>query len=346
MTDELELLDGTLRAIFAKHCDRSARLAAGRGFPRELWTVLERAGLTTLGGDGAGPAELVVLARAVGRAAAPVPLVETAGLAAWLVAEAGVEQPDGITTCAVGHPDDDLRVVRDGDGWTATGTLHRVPWGRDGDHVVALVDGGTLVVLPTPQRVRPGANLGGEPRDALEFDGAAASAVADSPIGTDALRARGAVLRAAAMAGAMESALELSLAYAGEREQFGKPISSFQAVQQHLVAIAEETLCAGMAVRLAVAAAPEQEVFAVAAAKNTAGCAAAVVTKRAHQVHGAIGVTDEHALPWFTTRLWAWQDEFGTTREWAALLGRGVVADGGAGLWPRLSASVGAGEDR
>ena len=66
----------------------------------------------------------------------------------------------------------------------------------------------------------------------------------------------------------------------------------------------------------------------------------------AHQVHGAIGVTDEHALPWFTKRLWAWQDEFGSAREWAALLGRGVVADGGAGLWPRLSASVGTGEDR
>jgi acyl-CoA dehydrogenase len=346
MSDELELLDDTLAAIFAKHFDRSARLGAGREFPRDLWTVLDKAGLTTLGGDGAGLAELVVLARAVGRAAAPVPLVETAGLAAWLAAAAGVDLPDGITTCAVGHPDDDLRVVRDGAGWTASGTLHRVPWGRDSDHVTALVDGTTLVVLPVSQVVRRGVNLGGEPRDTLGFQDVPAHAAADSAVGPDALRERGAVLRSAAMAGAMESVLDLSLAYSGEREQFGKPISSFQAVQQHLVAIAEETLCSGMAVRLAVAASPEQETFAAAAAKNTAGCAAQVVTKRAHQVHGAIGVTDEHALPWFTKRLWAWQGEFGTTREWAALLGRGVVADGGAGLWPRLSASVGTGEDR
>ncbi|HWO63960.1 MAG TPA: acyl-CoA dehydrogenase family protein [Umezawaea sp.] len=344
MSDELQLLDDTVAAIFAKHFDRSARLAAGSEFPRDLWTLLDKAGLTTLGGDGVGLAELVVLARAVGRAAAPVPLVETAGLAAWLVAEAGGSLPDGITTCAVGHPDDDLRVVRDGDGWAVSGTLHRVPWGRDSDHVTALVDGSTLVVLPASQVVRRGVNLGGEPRDTLEFRDVPALAVADSPVGPDALRERGAVLRSAAMAGAMESVLELSLTYAGEREQFGKPISSFQAVQQHLVAIAEETLCSGMAVRLAVAATAEQWTFAVAAAKNTAGCAAQVVTKRAHQVHGAIGVTDEHALPWFTKRLWAWQDEFGTAREWAALLGRGVIADGGAGLWPRLSA--GAGEDR
>jgi acyl-CoA dehydrogenase len=341
MSDELQLLDETLAAIFAKHFDRSARIAAGREFPRDLWTLLDKAGLTTLGGDGAGLAELVVLARAVGRAAAPVPLVETAGLAAWLVDGAGKSLPDGITTCAVGHADDDLRVVRDGAGWAVSGTLHRVPWGRDSDHVAAVVDGTTLVVLPAPQDVRHGVNLAGEPRDTLEFHGVAPETLADSAFGPDALRERGAVLRAAAMAGAMESALELSLAYAGEREQFGKAISSFQAVQQHLVAIAEETLCAGMAVRLVVAATPEQRAFAVAAAKNTAGCAAAVVTKRAHQVHGAIGVTDEHALPWFTKRLWAWQDEFGTAREWAVPLGRGVLADGGAGLWPRLSASVG-----
>jgi alkylation response protein AidB-like acyl-CoA dehydrogenase len=341
MSDELRLLDETLAAIFAKHFDRSARIAAGRDFPHDLWTLLEKAGLTTLGGDGAGLAELVVLARAVGRAAAPVPLVETAGLAAWLVGGTGKSLPDGITTCAVGHVDDDLRLIRDGDGWAATGTLHRVPWGRDSGHVVAVVDGTALVVLPVPRDVRRGANLAGEPRDTLEFHATTAHTVADNPFGPDALRERGAVLRAAAMAGAMESALELSLAYAGEREQFGKAISSFQAVQHHLVAIAEETLCTGMAVRLAVAATREQESFAVAAAKNTAGCAAAVVTKRAHQVHGAIGVTDEHALPWFTKRLWAWQDEFGTAREWAVALGRGVLADGGAGLWPRLSASVG-----
>jgi len=340
MSDELQLLDETLAAIFAKHFDRTARIAAGRDFPHELWTLLDKAGLTTLGGDGAELAELVVLARAVGRAAAPVPLVETAGIAAWLVGAAEETLPEGITTCAVGHADDDLRVVRDGDGWAVSGTLHRVPWGRDSGHVAALADG-VLVVLPVPQEVRRGVNLAGEPRDTLEFHGVAAHTAVDGAVGPDALRERGAVLRAASMAGAMESALELSLAYAGEREQFGKTISSFQAVQQHLVAIAEETLCAGMAVRLAVAASPEQAGFAAAAAKNTAGCAAAVVTKRAHQVHGAIGVTDEHALPWFTKRLWAWQDEFGTAREWAAPLGRGVIADGGAGLWPRLSASVG-----
>ncbi|WNV88248.1 acyl-CoA dehydrogenase family protein [Umezawaea sp. Da 62-37] len=351
MTDELQLLDETVRAIFAKHFDRDTRAATGREFPRELWTVLDKSGLTALGDveSGAGLAELVVLARAVGRAGAPVPLVESAGLAAWLVTGAGLDLPPGLTTCAAAHPDDDLTVVRAGDGWTATGVLHRVPWGRDSDQVAAVATGeGTTfaVVLPIPDDLRRGTNLADEPRDTVRFDGVAlaADAVAPTAVDQDALRERGAVLRAASMGGAMEAALELSLAYAGEREQFGQPISSFQAVQHHLVAIAEETMCTGMAVQLAVSASPEQTSFAVAAAKNTAGCAARIVTKRAHQVHGAIGVTDEHALPWSTTRLWAWQDEFGTTRDWAALLGRGVLADGGAGLWPRLSASAGTGE--
>lgn len=348
MSDELELLDQTLRSIFAKHFDRDARTATGQDFPRGLWTVLENSGLTSLGevDNGVGLAELVVLARALGRAAAPVPLVEMSGIASWLVTSAGMELPTGITTSSAAHPDDDLLVTRTEDGWAVSGVLHRVPWGRDAAHVAAIVDtedGAAVALLPVPESIRHSHNLGDEPRDTLTYDGIAvpASSIAPTTLDQDQLLRRGALLRSASMVGAMESALDLSLAYADQREQFGKPISSFQAVQHHLVAVAEETMCAAMGIQLAAAANPDQQEFAVAAAKNTAGVAAAVVTKRAHQVHAAIGVTQEHALPWFTKRLWAWQDEFGTTRQWSAVLGRELIAGGGAALWPTISATVG-----
>jgi len=57
----------------------------------------------------------------------------------------------------------------------------------------------------------------------------------------------------------------------------------------------------------------------------------------AHQVHGAIGVTDEYALHHSTLRLWAWRDEFGNEAHWSARLGDALLAGGAEGLWPVLS---------
>jgi acyl-CoA dehydrogenase len=348
MTDELDLLDDTVGSIFERHCTREARVEAADGVPEQLWRVLHDSGLTSLAmpDGGGGLPEVVVLARAVGRAAAPVPLVEMTGLASWLLASAGLPLQAGITTAAVGFPRDDLRLVRAVGGWTVHGELHRVPWGLAAQRTVALAhseDGPKTVVLPVPSRVRPGRNNAKEPRDTLQFDGVVvpSECVADATVTVDDLLARGALLRSAAMAGAMERVLDMTLAHADQREQFGRPISAFQAVQHHLVAIAEESVLTSMAVRLATVAQGREALLAVAAAKATAGAAAQVVTTRAHQVNGAIGTTEEHSLPWYTTRLWSWQDEFGTAQMWARRIGQEVLEAGPEDLWPRISASAG-----
>jgi len=57
----------------------------------------------------------------------------------------------------------------------------------------------------------------------------------------------------------------------------------------------------------------------------------------AHQVHGAIGVTDEYALHHATLRLWAWREEFGNEAAWAMELGRAICAAGAGRLWPTLT---------
>jgi acyl-CoA dehydrogenase len=343
VSGELDLLDSTLRSLFDRHCTREARAEAALGddVPRQLWTVLESSGMTVLGEE-AGLQELVVLARAVGRAAAPVPLVEMAGLASWLAAEAGLALPRGIATAAASQGTDDLRLTRTTAGWRVDGTLHRVPWGRVAATTIALVSGeeGPLAVaLGAPTAVRRGRNLAREPRDTLVYRDVALppASVAAVDVDADALLQRGALLRSAAMAGAMDRVLDMTLDHAQTREQFGKPISTFQAVQAHLVAIAEESVCADMAVR---AAAVAQDAFSVAAAKVTASAAADVVTARAHQVHGAIGTTQEHPLHWYSTRLWSWQDEFGNATLWAGRLGHEVVDGGAESLWHRLSRSL------
>jgi alkylation response protein AidB-like acyl-CoA dehydrogenase len=64
---------------------------------------------------------------------------------------------------------------------------------------------------------------------------------------------------------------------------------------------------------------------------------AARVGALAHQVHGAIGFTEEHPLRHSTTRLWAWRDEAGNEEEWSAGLGRHVLDAGADGLWPLIT---------
>jgi len=68
------------------------------------------------------------------------------------------------------------------------------------------------------------------------------------------------------------------------------------------------------------------------------GEAAGIGASIAHQVHGAIGFTYEHALQFATRRLWSWRAEFGGESEWAAELGRSVAERGADALWPHLTA--------
>ncbi|MDR0360187.1 MAG: acyl-CoA dehydrogenase, partial [bacterium] len=75
----------------------------------------------------------------------------------------------------------------------------------------------------------------------------------------------------------------------------------------------------------------------VAGAKLRAGDAAGAATEIAHQVHGAIGYTDEHQLHRFTTRIWSWRDEWGSEEEWAIELGRLACGEGAEQLWPGLT---------
>jgi acyl-CoA dehydrogenase len=166
----------------------------------------------------------------------------------------------------------------------------------------------------------PDVNYAGEPWDRVE------------PAGLDQMLLEGALVRAVQMTGAMETVLELTVDYAAQRQQFGVPLNRFQAVQQHLAALAAEVAAAGAAADAAVAAPDE---FNVAVAKVRCGEAAGAASAIAHQVHGAIGFTDEHRLQQFTRRLWSWRDDFGTESQWAIRLGRLAASIGPEGAWEK-----------
>jgi alkylation response protein AidB-like acyl-CoA dehydrogenase len=151
-----------------------------------------------------------------------------------------------------------------------------------------------------------------------------------------------AMMLAAKMAGALGAALDLSVEYTRQRQQFGKPLASFQAIQQQLAVLAEEAAAADMAAASAFRAADLVEKeggdawFEIACAKLRANQAARIGTGIAHQVHGAMGFTAEYRLQHLTKRLWAWGSEHGNERYWSDRIGARIAARGPANFWSDL----------
>ena len=139
------------------------------------------------------------------------------------------------------------------------------------------------------------------------------------------------------MSGAIDKVESMTIAYAHDRQQFGRPIATFQAIQHRLVRIAEEAFVSRMAVALAVRALENGgSVLEIGAAKALVGDAATEVAVHAHQVHGAIGMTKEYVLHPYTRRLWTWRHQFGSSRHWHTVLGQQAIANRHA-LWPFLA---------
>jgi alkylation response protein AidB-like acyl-CoA dehydrogenase len=159
-----------------------------------------------------------------------------------------------------------------------------------------------------------------------------------------ALTLMGAAVRSMQMAGALQSILDRSVAYAKERVAFERPIGGFQAVQHSLARLAGETAAALAAAGSAADAIASEPAFndavflEVASAKIRVGEAATAGAAIAHQVHGAIGFSREHVLHRYTRRLLGWRDDFGSESAWAARLGAKVAKAGADALWPALAA--------
>ena len=95
-------------------------------------------------------------------------------------------------------------------------------------------------------RIVEGRNLAGDPLDTVLFEAAKPVRVAAAPPGfdQDSLMLMGSVIRSVEIAGALETILALSVAYANERVAFERRIGKFQAVQQNLARLAGETAAA------------------------------------------------------------------------------------------------------
>ncbi|MFN2099680.1 acyl-CoA dehydrogenase family protein [Altererythrobacter sp. MF3-039] len=305
-----------------------AELGPHADFARD-WSKIEELGFATLlvpeerDGFGGSWIEAGLVMRLAGQHAVALPIVESVLASYW--ADRAGWHGEGFGTIA-GHCDGELLEEN------FTGTLSAVPWGRNARFVVAETAGDDGIILATEAAtVTERTGLSGEPRDILTFENAPATMLGDSVL------LLAAAVRAIQIAGALDGALSLAANYVSERQQFGRPLAKFQAVQQSLAEMAMEAAAAGCAAQgLTQALDRGSADFEIAAAKTRCGMAASKGAAIAHQVHGAIGFTEEYALHHLTRRLLAWRSEFGGESVWSKRLGQQVVDAGADRLWPDL----------
>lgn len=332
VSDDLTPLRDLVDDIGRRSCDaRTGQRSLPVPFDETAWRHLEAAGLTRLDSteSGGGPRELAVVLRGLARHAVTVPLAETDVLAGWLADRAGIAVPqNGPMTVAIGT----ARVA----AGRVTASVGGVPYADEaGTLLLALRDGDRVLVAavqPEGLAITTGHNAGGEPRDIVVVDQPLNAFVALDGAVAGELTCRGAWARGVQTIGALDAAVEFSVAHTRERQQFGRPLSAFQAVQHTLAGMAGETERARAAANLTVAAATEhgfdspRTACAVAVARVTLGQVVPSVVTSAHQLHGAIGVTIEHRLWLATMRARSWTAEFGETAWYATRLGRLALA--------------------
>jgi alkylation response protein AidB-like acyl-CoA dehydrogenase len=352
-SDDQRLLQQAARAFLDEHCTSAVVRAAwdsSRGEADGLWKEMAALGWLGLalpeaaGGAGLGLVETALVQEELGRVAYPGPYLPTV-LAGWAIAEAGSEAQRSrwLADLAAGQARASVALLDDDLGWepgpgatraeasgggrvTLTGVKRFAPWAAVADLLVVPARGpagpGCYLVATGGPGGSPGVSV--EPAPAMDvgtrwatvrLDRAPAEALGPPASGlAEALLRRGAVGAAAEMLGAARRALDLSLAHAKVREQFGQPIGSFQAVRHRLAEMllaVENAHAATYYAAWATDAGAPDAALAASVAKVHVSEAAWKACGDAIQVHGGIGFTWEYDLHLYAKRVRALQALFG-----------------------------------
>ena len=331
---QADMLSGSVsRALHDVVTARGTTQAEATGLDVGAWRALRQLGLA--GEDAAVMSldEQAAVLAAIGYAAALVPYADSEAMARWLACSAGLAT----------DTEENLSVVIASPNALSG---RRIAWGRHSARtLLSYREGGrafVAVVATKDLRLANAANLAGEPSDRCGVDRVHPAEIREvaAELSPEAVRGRGALCRCAAMLGAATKAQELTLQYAADRRQFGKPLAAFQVIQSYLAQMAGELSAVSAMLATALRAAGGSALTScpeTAAAKVRMGQAAQVITGIAHQVHGAIGFTEEYSLQLRTRRLWAWREEYGNETDWSRELGATIISLGPDAYWERIA---------
>ena len=323
-----------------------------RGYTRELWERLAGLGWLGLvfpeeyGGEGLGFVELAILLEEMGRVLLPGPYFSSVVMAGTAIAESGSDEQKReylsgiasgqvIATLALTEPSGrwdaigvETTAERSGDGFVINGTKLYVPNAHVSDYVVVAARTGdgerdvSLFIVPRgadgliETRLR---TIASDKQSELVFKDVAvpeSALLGEIDAGWDTLQKAlswGAVGKCAEMLGSAQQVLDMTVAYAKQRIQFGRAIGSFQAIQHYAADMATDVegcrhITYQAAWRLGEGLTAERE---VAMAKAWVSEAYQRVCLLGHQSHGAIGFTKEHDMQLYSRRAKAAELMFG-----------------------------------
>jgi alkylation response protein AidB-like acyl-CoA dehydrogenase len=303
LPDEALALREGVRDVLAKACTPDVVRASWTDddVTRRLWSQLGELGLLGVvvpeGDGGLGLSHLVAVAalEECGWAGVPGPLVETAVVAAPLLA---------------GRPE--LPDLLSGQARTAVGTGSGPVPHASGADLVLLLDGAAATLVTSPQAT---------PLEAVDGSRRVATVAGEGErLDVDATTAhlRGALGSAALLCGLARRQLDLTVAYVKDRRQFGVPVGSFQAVKHPLADATVGAELAWPAVLQAAHALDEGDPDAavrVSLAKALASDAAYAVSRACLQAHGAMAYTVEYDLHLYAKRTWALARDWGSSTD-------------------------------
>ena len=284
MSEERELLAESVRALIAKHAGPEAVRAAmdsKLGYDESLWKLLcEQVGVAALvvpeelGGAGGELGFAATVLEELGRGLVPTPLLGTTLTQLALLA---ADEPDAETLGALAEGTSIGAVVFDAD-YVVNGDVADVVVAVDGDRVVCW---STFTATPVTAM---------DPTRRL----ARVTAGDTEPVGADpGLADHAAILLAAEQVGAAARCLELTVDYAKDRVQFGRPIGSFQALKHRMA----DLYVAVQSARAVVEEAVAEPTPTTAALARIAACEAlTAVAAEGIQIHGGIAITWEHDM--------------------------------------------------
>ncbi|MFP3913948.1 MAG: acyl-CoA dehydrogenase family protein [Actinomycetota bacterium] len=361
LTDEQELISGTAREFLEARCPISHVQdmdSDPAGFSSDLWKEMAELGWMGLafpeehGGYGAGFLELCLIVEQMGRHLLPGPFLPTE-LCGLAVARHGTDEQKGRVLGGIAGGESILTYARaaprtgwpsrgssvgcraEGAGFILSGSAPLVPFAHVADELLVFgqapdqPDHLTALLVPTQAvDTEPQHAVGGDRLQRVSLEGV--EVTSDRVIGgegqgrdvLETLQELGTAATCAEMVGGAQKVLDMTVAYASEREQFGAPIGSFQAIQHHCADMGVDVLASRLMAyeaiwRLSEGMEAREE---VSMAKAWVSEAYRRVCALGHQVHGAIGFTREHELHHYLRHAVATELSFGDgDHHWARI---------------------------
>ena len=350
LTESQTLLVRTAREFFQQHCpsDRVQALALDeRGFADDLWRQIAALGWPGLlipeawGGSNGQLLDVVLLIEEMGRACFPSPYIQSSVVCSSLLAHAGhpAQQAHALPAMARGEQLCTLALTEESAdfapeavtlsgsvGGRLNGTKLFVKDAHIADALIVVTRGDHGMNLLRVERDTPGVSI--DALDTMSDEKWFAVTFQDVPVESDmrlgpagqgwdylapALHL-GALARGAEMVGCAQRILDICVDYAKVREQSGRPIGAFQAIQHHCANMLRHVegsryllYHAGWQMQARDASYPH----AVSMAKSYINQACLRVARQGHQIMGAISYCEEHPLHLFHKRIQAASLDFG-----------------------------------